>query len=114
LEAENIELRAIRTQNTPVEKEPRPNYSPGGVDRETGIIFEQILHHDEMVYARSDDPDKLESSFKDYMGTTYNVLPGPVPWKLPQEPLDYRDEAYLYNSIKGFLTLYLYFSDPVY
>jgi hypothetical protein len=107
-------LTANRAQNSSDENEPRSNYSPGRVDPDTGTIFEQIYHQGKMVYARSDEPDKLESSFKDYMGTTYNVLPGPVPWKVPGPPLEYRDEAYLYNSIKAFLTLHLYFSDPVY
>jgi len=90
------------------------NLAPGGVDYDSSIIYEQIEYQGKMVYARSDDPDKLEPTFKDYMGTTYTVLPGPVPWKLPQDPLDYRDEAYLYNALKAFLQLHLYFSNPVY
>jgi hypothetical protein len=112
--AEKQSKRRRMTRTADPETAPRVNYSPGGVDFETGTVYEQIVYRSEMVYARSDSPDKLESSFKDYMGTTYSALPGPVPWKLPQDPLDYRDEAYLYNAVKGFLTLYLYFSDPVY
>ena len=91
-----------------------PNYSPGGVDYENSVVYEQVELQGKMVYARSDDPDKLEPSIKDYMGTTYTVLPGPVPWKLPQNPLDYRDEPYLYNALKAFLQLHLYFSNVIY
>ena len=114
-------MTANRAQNTPVDKEDRPNYSPGGVDLETGVVFEQVTYQARMVYARSDDLSKLDATFTTGDPTsdrnrriTYTVLPEPLPWKLPGEPLEYRDEAYLYNAVKAFCQRYIYFFNPAY
>jgi len=100
------------------EAEKKPRYSPGGLDWEASIIYEQISYRGASVYARSDDPmasnGPYRETYTDSMDNTVTVLPEPIPWKLSEQPAEYHDEAYLFAAVETFLRVHLVLSKPEY
>lgn len=104
----------------PTKKKER--FSPGGYF--DGVVYEQIIRPDSftvtvernpvfrygtadspggMAYARSDEPNRFDQTFERNR-VTYKPLPvHRVSWKLPPEPINYKDEVTLFNEVKTFL-----------
>lgn len=94
-------------------KKAKGKLSPGGyID---GIVFEEVEGPNGPVYARSDEPNKFDATFRDFAtGETYEVLPKwrlKYKWKLPPEPLGYKDELSLFETVLGFYRKYVDLKD---
>src|SRR5437867_3504483 len=101
-------------------KERTEIFSPGGVDYDHYIIFEQVLYHGGPAYARSDEPAVFERAILpgkddpslDKSTKPFRVLDGELPWKPASEPESYRDEASLFKDVREFLDRFIDFKDP--